>query len=351
MTEFITLFSDSAEDISFARAKDDFIVLYASDLSMLSKALSRFGKHNVFIKKSCLSGEIQAFLNKNSCRYKEFQSTDELKKELSPLFSSFPESESVESEPLPSFCELSPAFSSLAGSSVAMQKLRRNILKIAALDISVLILGETGTGKTTVARAIHELSGRRSKPFKSEVLSNSNESVIEARLFGVKKGAFTGAVEAEGIFEEGDGGTVFLDEIGEITPNIQTKLLQVLSEEVVSRVGSNEQIPVDNRMIFATNASLEQKIKKGEFREDLFYRINDFTMKIPPLRERLEDIPQIAEAFFKREKINKKLSHSAVCALQTNIWKGNVRELEKCLKRSALIFCEGNIIEARHIQF
>lgn len=352
MSDTIILLSDSIDDLTFAREKSEKIVRYASDFILFEKIAGKFSRENVIISSSCLNDKIKNFIEENSGGYSVYSSLDELGEMLERASqtggnnagANFPREDSV------SLNALSPTLANLVGNSFAMRKLRHDIAKIAQLEISVLLLGETGTGKTTVAKAIHELSPRRKKPFRSEVLSNSNETLIESKLFGVAEGGFTGAVAGKGVFEESDGGTLFLDEIGEISPNIQTKLLQVLSEGLVSRIGSNKEIPVDNRMIFATNANLDDKIREKSFREDLFYRINDVTLRIPPLRERPEDIPVIAEAFLKREKINKRFSDSALKILQTFSWRGNVRQLEKVLKTAALLYCDSDIIEPHHIR-
>lgn len=355
MTDEAVLFSDSLDDLIFAREQSQKIIRYASDLEILERVLAKFKTQHLFAKSSLATEQFKNIVSRHSCDFKAFSSSSELKNLLnddsSPIRTTeVSHSENAHSEEMQKYCEISPTFSSLVGSSPAMQKLRAEIVRVARFDVSVLLVGETGTGKTTVAHAIHELSSRRKMPFKDGVLSNSNESLIEAKLFGVSKGGFTGAVEGKGLFEEANGGTLFLDEIGEISANIQTKLLQVLSEGVINRIGSNKDIHIDNRMIFATNANLESKIKLGTFREDLFYRINDVTIRLPPLRERLEDIPEIAHAVLKREKINKQISETALKALQSLAWKGNVRQLEKCVKNAALLYSDSDTIEAKDIR-
>ncbi|MBQ8013764.1 MAG: sigma-54-dependent Fis family transcriptional regulator [Treponema sp.] len=348
------LFSESADDVAFTRRNSDFIIRYASDLESFRRISEKFIIQDVFVRSSCISDQFMQLMEEKHCKIHKFSVTAELErlieieraKKNKTCDENFP-SGGVDYDFL---CEKSPKFASLVGKSPAMERLRQTIIKLASLDVSILLLGETGTGKTSVARAIHELSERRKRPFKEVVIANMNESLVEAKLFGVASGGFTGAVPGKGLFEDCDGGTLFFDEIGEVSLNIQTKLLQVLGEGMINRIGSNKDIPVDNRMIFATNANLEAKIRQGTFREDLFYRINDVTLRIPPLRERLEDIPELAEAYLRREKINKNISDSALAALQTFSWKGNIRQLEKVLKNAALLYCDGDTIGAKDIR-
>ena len=350
MTETCILFSDSLENLIFARENSERIFRYASDFEFLKRLVTKFGSQKVIAHDSVLNENARNFLSERNCTFSSFSSNAELGKLLGNDGTVQAHSVLAEADMSENIFHISPTFSTLVGSSPVMRRLRSDILRIASVDVSVLILGETGTGKSTVARALHELSSRREKPFRSEILSNSNESLVESKLFGVADGGFTGAVARKGVFEEADGGTLFLDEIGEISPNIQTKLLQVLSEGIINRIGSNKSISVDNRMIFATNANLEAKIRQGTFREDLLYRINDVTLRFPPLRERLEDIPDLCRAYLKREKITKDISDSAIKTLQTFSWKGNVRQLEKVLKNAALLYSESDVIEPKDIR-
>ena len=342
------LFSENIDDLTFLRQNSSHFIKFASDFDILSKIIASSTQPiRILAHKTLSSKELKSLAENKNCKIFEYSD----KNELTGLVS---DGEGASSLGILSqddiSASISPTFSLLKGSSLAMQRLRSEILKVSKSNISVLLLGETGTGKTTVARAIHELSERRKMPFKDAVLSNSNENLIEAKLFGVSKGAFTGAIEGKGLFEEASGGTLFLDEIGEISANIQTKLLQVLSEGFVTRVGSNTEIPVDARMIFATNANLEKSIREGFFREDLFYRLNDVTIRIPPLRELLEDIEELCQAFLKREKIKKNISASTISLLKTFPWKGNIRQLEKVLRTAALVYSESDTIEPDDIR-
>ncbi len=357
MADSFILFADKTEELVFARENSQKTVRFASNLSILARIIEKFFSDPVLVSENCINQTFLIFAKENSLTFSPYKNLDGLKKLLSDKNEKAPETivhpedkKASKIENYDSLYELSPTFASIVGKSPVIQRLRKDMVKAAAFDVPILLLGETGTGKTTVARAIHELSPRRNKIFKDEVLSNMNETLVESKLFGVVQGAFTGAVAGKGLFEEADGGTLFLDEIGEISTSVQVKLLKVLSSRIISRVGSNKEIHVDNRMIFATNANLERKILEKTFREDLFYRINDVTLKIPPLRERPEDIPDLCRAFLKRQKIQKEISESTLSLLQTFPWKGNIRQLEKCIRNAALLYCEGDIILPNHIK-
>ncbi len=238
----------------------------------------------------------------------------------------------------------------LIGEHPSMQKLRKEILKTAPTNATVLILGESGTGKELIARAIHNHSQRADGPFVQVNCAAIPEELIESELFGHEKGAFTGATERKvGKFEQADGGTIFLDEIGDMSVKTQSKVLRVLEEGEVQRVGSNKVGKVDVRVIAATNKDLRREIREGKFRDDLFFRLNVVPLVSPPLREKREDIPLFIDYFsrlfaeennFKR----KAFSPEAVKVLQDHPWKGNVRELKNVVER-LLIMTEGDIID------
>ena len=220
---------------------------------------------------------------------------------------------------------------------------------VAHTDSTVLLQGESGTGKGIVARYIHELSNRSTKAFVSINCGALPESLLESELFGHVKGSFTGAVkDKSGLFAAAESGTFFLDEIGETTPATQVKLLRVLQHREVIPVGATEPIPIDTRIIAATNRDLDQEIARGNFRSDLFYRLNVIAIDIPPLRERREDIPVLAEAFLQQIAIArgeeaKTLSEEAAAHLQSYNWPGNVRELENAVERAVILATNGEI--------
>ena len=220
---------------------------------------------------------------------------------------------------------------------------------VAQTDSTVLLQGESGTGKGIVARYIHELSKRSTKAFVSINCGALPESLLESELFGHVKGSFTGAVkDKSGLFAAAESGTFFLDEIGETTPATQVKLLRVLQHREVIPVGATEPIPIDTRIIAATNRDLDQEIMRGNFRSDLFYRLNVIAIDIPPLRERREDIPILAEAFLQeiavaRGEEAKTLNEEAAAQLQSYNWPGNVRELENAVERAVILATNGEI--------
>lgn len=240
------------------------------------------------------------------------------------------------------------------GKSPAILKVRELISKVASSKISVLITGETGTGKEVVANEIHRESNRAQKPFIPVVCSSLSETLLESELFGHEKGAFTDAYSAhKGKFELADGGTIFLDEIGEINPAVQVKLLRVLQERKFERVGGEESIEVDVRVIAATNKNLEEEVKAGRFREDLYFRLNGIQIEVPPLRERKEDISLFIDSFAERYakengKENIKIEEKARKAMIRYVWPGNIRELQHAVE-SAVVLCSGNEITLKDL--
>ena len=234
-------------------------------------------------------------------------------------------------------------FENIIAKSSKMQRVIEIIKVVAKSNATVLITGESGTGKELVARAIHAQSHRSSKPFIAVSCAALPESLLESELFGHEKGSFTGAyAQKKGKFEFADGGTLFLDEIGEMSANIQVHLLRVLEEKEFSRVGGNEPVKVDVRVISATNKDLKQAIEKQEFREDLYYRLNVVNIELPPLRDRREDVPLLAEHFLSKFAMeNRKdisgFSPEAVEFLLDYSWPGNVRELENAIERAVIL--------------
>ena len=230
----------------------------------------------------------------------------------------------------------------MVGSSPRMIELYKEIARVAPARATVLILGESGTGKELVARAIHQNSPRAGKPFVAVNCGALTETLLEAELFGHVKGSFTGAAgDRRGLWEEAEGGTLFLDEIGETSMAMQVKLLRALQEGEIRRVGSNAARRVDARIIAATNRDLEEEVKNGTFREDLFYRLSVVTLHVPPLRERVTDISILVEKFLAKArqnagKENLRFSTDALQTLQMYEWKGNVRELEAAVEYAAL---------------
>lgn len=245
-------------------------------------------------------------------------------------------------------------FPRILGEDRSLQEITLAIQKAAPTDATVLITGESGTGKELFARAIHQLSPRKDAPFVAVNCAAIPEPLLENELFGHEKGAFTGALNRKlGKFELAQGGTVFLDEIGEMTIPLQAKLLRVLQEKEFDRVGGTTPVQVDIRVLAATNRNLEQLVSEKQFREDLFFRLSVFPIHIPPLRQRKKDIPMLAEHFveqfcreLKRGKL--KLSVAATRKLMEYSWPGNVRELQNCLER-AVILADGNVIQEKDV--
>jgi transcriptional regulator with GAF, ATPase, and Fis domain len=251
-------------------------------------------------------------------------------------------------------------FGSMVGKSKKMRQIFGIFERIAGTNATVILEGETGTGKDVAARAIHEGSSRKNKPFVVFDCSAVAPNLIESELFGHERGAFTGAVKARrGAFEEASGGTIFLDEIGELSLDLQPKLLRALEQREIKRVGANTPAKIDVRVICATNRNLKKEVTEGRFREDLYYRLSVVKIVIPPLRERVEDIPAIIQVFLEKSKMNQldsgdlkitRVEDDALKVLQRYQWPGNVRELQNIVERATAI-ADGNVLNKTHIDF
>jgi transcriptional regulator with GAF, ATPase, and Fis domain len=243
----------------------------------------------------------------------------------------------------------------IVGESLAIEEILQFIKKVAKSEKNVLIFGETGTGKDLIARKIHELSYRRHKPFIAINCANIPEQLFEAELFGYVRGSFTGAFrEKAGLLEIAEKGTVFLDEIGDLTLHLQVKILRLIDNKEIRRIGETTIRHIDIRFIFATNKDLQEEVSKGRFRKDLYYRISVMKFYIPPLRDRKEDMPLLINNILKREEVSrncqKGISTKALKKLMQYNFPGNIRELENIIDR-AFIFAEGDIITEKHIKF
>ncbi len=243
-----------------------------------------------------------------------------------------------------------PVFSRpIIAKSLALRTIFETISRLAPFSTTILISGESGTGKELIARAIHESSPRKNKPFIAVNCGAIPEHLIESELFGHVKGSFTDAIrDKKGLFEEASGGTLFLDEVGELPLHLQVKLLRVLQEQQIRRIGDESLIPIDVRVIAATLRNLEEDVETGHFRDDLFYRLNVVSLTIPPLRERPDDIPALVEHFLVKQAQRLHLApatitEEALACLCAYSWRGNVRELENCIER-ALVLSEGSTI-------
>ncbi|MCP5524448.1 MAG: sigma 54-interacting transcriptional regulator [Verrucomicrobiales bacterium] len=242
----------------------------------------------------------------------------------------------------------------MVGNSTALQLVYRHIEQVAGSDATVLIRGESGVGKELVAHALHQQSARKPRNFVKFSCAALPESIIESELFGHEKGAFTGAIATRrGRFELADGGTIFLDEIGDLTPATQVKLLRVLQEREFERVGSSQAIPCNVRVIAATSRNLEAMLEDGQFRSDLYYRLNVFPIYVPSLRERKSDLLPLTDHFIEKcarrcGKPVRRISTAAIDLIMAYHWPGNVRELENCIERAVLL-CEGDSVEAQHL--
>lgn len=306
-----------------------------------------------------LSHQADSFLNKpvsaNELRFavkRALESSRNVAEPELPAPKSVPEQKSVAEPPKPVEPErpdnVHYEFPNLIGKAPAIVKIKKLITQVAPSDSNVLILGESGTGKEVIARSIHDHSTRRNKLFVPINCGAIPEELLESELFGHEKGAFTGAITSrKGRFELAEGGTLFLDEIGEMSLQMQVKLLRVLQEMTFERVGSNQTIQADVRIIAATHRNLEEAIIEGTFREDLYYRLNVFPIEAPALRDRPADIPLLIEKFISKHNIAGSppisFSDSAMDALMQYSWKGNVRELENLLQRMLILYPDSTI--------
>jgi len=319
-----------------ARAKElcpdaETVVLTGKSSLETAIAALRYGAFD-YLTKPCKLVEIETLLRRVQQKRRLTQQYRALQRRL----------ERIEGEPR------------LIGSSAGMQRVRSLIAKVAPTSSTVLILGETGTGKELVARAVHEQSLRAAEPFVAINCGALPETLIESELFGHRKGAFTGADEHRvGLFEVANGGTIFLDEIGELPKAMQAKLLRVLESREIRRVGENKSIFVDVRVVCATHRDLPEMVAEGDFREDLMYRINTFEIALPPLRDRLEDIPELAIHLLSRfrgktSSAGQQIADDALALLKSHVWPGNVRELANVIEH-ATILCEQGPITAAHL--
>ncbi len=314
---------DGIETLKRIREQDTIIpVVMMSAHGTIEKAVQsmRLGAYD-FITKPFASDRLLVTVNNALLNFSLKKEVDELKRELKDRYQ----------------------FKNIIGQSGVMQEVFRSLEKVVDSNVTVLIQGESGTGKELIARAIHFHSRRSNNPFVAVNCSALPESLLESELFGHEKGSFTGATGRRiGKFELANNGTIFLDEIGLMTPATQSKVLRVLQEREFERVGGNDLVRVDTRVISATNKDLEEAVKKGEFREDLFYRIAVFPIKLPALRERKEDIPLLAAHFLKKysEQEGKQIediSPDALELLMSYHWPGNVRELENAIERAVVL--------------
>lgn len=329
----------------FADVNPDVILLGASEaveetLSELDELVSKFSKVPIIVIGQKLNNPQCVLRNVVSCQPFPF-SYEQL---MEALHQCKIAQEAV--KPFVTDNHRNPLFRSLVGNSIGIRTVRRLIEQVANTEASVLVLGESGTGKEVVARNIHVLSSRVSKPFIPINCGAIPGELLESELFGHEKGAFTGAITSrQGRFELAHGGTLFLDEIGDMPLPMQVKLLRVLQERCFERVGSNKSIDVNVRIIAATHRNLEDAIKEGTFRKDLFYRLNVFPIEMPPLRERTEDIPLLFNELIARLEDEKRpivrLIPDAMIALSKYSWPGNIRELANLVERLTILYPNG----------
>jgi two-component system response regulator HydG len=307
------------------------IILTAyTETKLLLEAIRR-GHVQDYIVKPWKKSELKPVLEKYLAEY------EARKKKMLELGSRLARTESLEEDLLRFFDNRE-----IVGAEGGLKQPLEIVNKVAPTDATILVLGETGTGKELLARMLHAKSKRTQGPFIAVHCAALSQNLLESELFGHEKGAFTGADQVRiGRFESANHGTIFLDEIGEIPEDTQVKLLRVLQEKEIQRVGGNRSIPIDARLIAATNRNLHQEVQQGKFREDLYYRLNVIPIKVPPLRERKSDIPALAKAFLEKhsKKTNARvtLSQEALNYLASYDWPGNVRELQNIIERAVIL--------------
>ncbi|MCC7431189.1 sigma-54-dependent Fis family transcriptional regulator [bacterium] len=305
----------------------------------------------LFITTFQTAGEVTAYTCKNSSNLLvEPFSDDELSEKINSLLGPDSFSEQENTSQTIDFLEEVVTFQGIIGSSQKMKEVFSLIEKVSKTDTTVLIRGESGTGKELIAKAIHNLSSRKNNLFLAVNCGALTETLLESELFGYEKGSFTGALNRKiGKFEEAQNGTIFLDEIGDVSQAMQVKLLRVLQQKEITRVGGNGVIPVNARVITATNINLEKAIIDGTFREDLYYRLNVFPIMLSPLRERKKDIEPLVEHFAKKFSNGKIIfTKKALESLQNYTFAGNIRELENIVERS-LILCDGKEVKFENL--
>jgi two-component system response regulator HupR/HoxA len=324
------------------------IVLTAyTDVDSLMDAINT-GRIYQFVPKPWDPNELMVTVRRAAERYNLARENTRLRDELVVAYNALRrEMSDARERPL--------SFEALIGAQAGLRRQVELARKILDADTTVLLLGETGTGKELFARLIHANGPRRSQKLVAQNCGALPESLLESELFGHVRGAFTGATaERRGLFEEADGGTIFLDEVGEMSPAMQLRLLRVLQEGEVRRVGASAARRVDVRVIAATNADLEDEIRQGRFRQDLYYRLNVFPIRLPPLRERIEDLPGLAEHFlrFHRTRMRRavpSISPGALQCLRAYPFPGNVRELENEIERAVALCDDGRPIGPEHL--
>lgn len=334
LTDLVMSGTDGMAFLNFIKnwSPDTPVIMITGFASVNSAVQAMKAGAEDYLTKPCSGDELLLKINRAIEKMKEQQELNRLREEVAEKYT----------------------FENIIGKSPQMQAVFRLVTQVAETDATVLILGETGTGKELIAKAIHYTSLRKDKPFISVNCAALSETLLESELFGHEQGAFTGATrQKKGRFELAHTGTLFLDEIGDIPPATQVKLLRVLQDKRFERVGGTEVIESDIRVISATNQDLRELIREGKFREDLFYRLNVMPIKLTPLRERQQDIPLLVNHFVDKYATNMKKQVSGVAPSAMELllgypWPGNVRELENVIER-AVIMCQGDSIESQHL--